>query len=76
MREMGEEIVLHNTALSTSERVIIGYCPTCKRVLILTNDGSVWGLMECGCGFIGDTHSVLMSHYYDPLNPERTLIEL
>jgi len=61
------KIILHNTALSTSERVVVGYCPQCANVLILTNDGSVWGLMTCSCGFIGSTNSVLDSNYYDPI---------
>lgn len=40
------------------ERVIVGHCPSCNRVLVLFNNHEVWSLFKCQCGWYGNTMSI------------------
>lgn len=45
-------------AIEQPARVIIGHCPECGKVLIVTNNYEVWPLVECHCGWISDTQAI------------------
>jgi hypothetical protein len=32
-------------------RAAVGYCPECRRVVIVENDGGTWPLVVCRCGW-------------------------
>lgn len=48
----------HNEPTHQPERVIVGHCPTCERVVVLFNNRETWALVVCACGWAGDTTSV------------------
>lgn len=33
-----------------SERVMVGWCPNCRRVVVVLNNYEVWPLVDCACG--------------------------
>jgi len=39
-------------------RVIVGYCPKCRRVLVVTNEYESWPYVECSCGWSGATDEI------------------
>ena len=40
------------------ERVIVGTCPSCVRVLVVENNHEVWPYVECACGWGGATTDI------------------
>ena len=42
-------------AVHTAERVIIGHCPRCGRVLVVLNSHEVWPWIQCVCDWEGAT---------------------
>lgn len=47
------------------ERVLVGACPACGRLLVIHNDHEVWPWITCACGWEGDTFSVESGTRYD-----------
>lgn len=39
-------------------RVIVGHCPACARVIVITNEFESWPYVECVCSFKLDTTSI------------------
>lgn len=39
------------TALHQAERVLVGFCPECARVIVVLNDRESWALCACKCGW-------------------------
>lgn len=42
-----------------AERVVVGHCPSCSRVVVLLNDREVWAPAICGCGWAGGSTDLL-----------------
>lgn len=47
------------------ERVLLGHCPECKRVVVVENNLETWPLVECACGWAGSTQDVEHRQRYD-----------
>lgn len=39
-------------------RCIVGYCPDCRAVIIVTNEYGVWPYVVCKCGWQGSTQAI------------------
>jgi hypothetical protein len=50
-------------------RAIVGLCPSCKGVAVVTNDGEVWDYVTCPCGWGGTTTALV-----DRVRYERGLV--
>lgn len=48
-----------------AERVIVGHCPKCDRVLVLLNNHEQWALFRCECGWAGATTGIKNRHRLD-----------
>ena len=40
------------------ERVLLGHCPVCGRVVVVENHHEVWPLVNCRCGWDGATDEI------------------
>lgn len=40
------------------ERVIVGFCPKCKSVVLVENHHEMWPLANCHCGWTGTTMEI------------------
>lgn len=45
-------------AVHNPQRAVVGLCPDCERVIVITNDFEVWDLAECPCGWAGGTDAI------------------
>ena len=41
-----------------ADRVIVGFCPDCKRVVVVMNNHETWPLVPCTCGWEGATTDI------------------
>ncbi|MDP1795198.1 MAG: hypothetical protein Q8K63_13765 [Acidimicrobiales bacterium] len=46
-------MAVHNPA-----RCIVGLCPSCAGVIVVTNNLEVWDLATCPCGWAGGTTDI------------------
>jgi len=44
-----------------AHRVIVGHCPNCHAILLITNDYEAWPLARCACGWHGGTTAIVAS---------------
>lgn len=44
------------------ERVIVGNCPACGRLLVIPNNHEVWPPARCQCGWVDGTSG--LEHYH------------
>lgn len=44
-----------DNAVRTADRVLIGKCPGCRRVLVVLNAHETWPWVECVCEWQGST---------------------
>jgi endogenous inhibitor of DNA gyrase (YacG/DUF329 family) len=49
-------------AVHQPERVIVGNCPDCGRVIVVLNNREVWPFIECECGARLQTTDIVQSH--------------
>ena len=47
------------------ERVIVGHCPDCLRVIIVENNHEMWPVVHCFCGWSGGTSAVINRRRYE-----------
>lgn len=47
------------------ERVLLGHCPECERVVLVQNNRETWPLVRCACGWVGGTTDVANRTRYE-----------
>ncbi len=65
-KNLTEPVAALRQALADSEdasilqpnRVIVGHCPSCWRVIVILNDYGTWPVAQCACGWASTTHDV------------------
>lgn len=48
----------------TPARAVVGLCPSCGQVLVVTNNHETWPLVECTCEWRGGTTELAEHRYY------------
>lgn len=49
------------------ERVLVGNCPVCGRVIVQENNHEGWPIVDCSCDWSGTTTEVMNRHRVDRL---------
>lgn len=52
-------------AVFNPARAIVGLCPTCEGVVVVTNDYEVWDLATCPCGWADATTALVQRLRYE-----------
>jgi hypothetical protein len=59
--------------VGTWNRLWVGYCPQCHRLLAYQNDGSSWPPAECQCGWLGGMPELRDNNLFDPMERKAKL---